>query len=180
MQKISSLLFLLLIILLLTTAYAEIPDSDNRVKIYFFWGQGCPHCEKEKLFLEKLVQKYPQLEIESYEVWLNSENARFFALMSKAYGIKAMSVPTTFIGDFEPIVGYRTDEVTGRKIEEKLKYCIDNGCIDPIRVLERPAKKEKTYEEEVKTITLPLLGGNRPLKNGIACLNHNPCWLRQL
>src|SRR3972149_4723299 len=183
MQKISSLLFLLLIILLLTTAYAEIPDSDNRVKIYFFWGQGCPHCEKEKLFLEKLVQKYPQLEIESYEVWLNSENARFFALMSKAYGIKAMSVPTTFIGDFEPIVGYRTDKVTGRKIEEKIKYCIEHGCMDPIRVLERPAKKEKTYEEQVKTITLPLLGEIDPSKMALPVLtiilagldSFNPC-----
>ncbi len=183
MQKISLLSFLLLIILLLTTAYAEIPDSDNRVKVYFFWGQGCPHCEKEKLFLEKLMQKYPQLKVESYEVWHNQGNARFFALMSKAYGIKAMSVPTTFIGDFEPIVGYRTDEVTGRKIEEKTKYCIEHGCIDPIRVLEIPTKKEKVYEEEVKTITLPLLGEIDPSKMALPVLtiilagldSFNPC-----
>ena len=181
-KKALLFLFLLLPFLLLSTSNAEI-SSDNRVRIYFFWGQGCPHCEKEKLFLEKLMQKYPQLKVESYEVWHNQGNARFFALMSKAYGIKAMSVPTTFIGDFEPIVGFRTDEVTGRKIEEKTKYCIDNGCIDPIRVLERPAKKEKTYEEEVKTITLPLLGEIDPSKMALPVLtiilagldSFNPC-----
>ena len=25
--------------------------SEKQVNVYFFWGEGCPHCEKEKLFL---------------------------------------------------------------------------------------------------------------------------------
>jgi thiol-disulfide isomerase/thioredoxin len=155
-KKVLLLLFILLTIFLLATAHAETRSAGNKVTVYFFWGYGCPHCTKEKVFLEKLDRKYPQLEFRSYEVWFNKENGIFFSQMAEAYGIKAASIPTTFIGDFEPIVGYISDEVTGKKIKNRVIYCIENPCIDPIRVLERPA--EKKYEEEVKIITLPLFG----------------------
>jgi thiol-disulfide isomerase/thioredoxin len=27
--------------------------------VYFFWGDGCPHCEEEKQFLNEMKKKYP-------------------------------------------------------------------------------------------------------------------------
>jgi len=47
--------------------------AGNKLKAYFFWGEGCPHCVKEKAFLEELVKKYPQLEIEDYEIYAHPE-----------------------------------------------------------------------------------------------------------
>ncbi len=182
-KRTLSLLFISLTILLLATVQAEILDASKKVELYLFWGYGCPHCVKEKVFLEKLQQKYPQLEIKSYEVWRNRGNAVFFVQMAEAYGIKATSVPTTFIGNFEPIVGYSNDEVTGKKIEERIKYCIEHLCIDPLTVSERPVKKEPAFDEEGKMVTLPIIGKMDTSKMALPVLtiilagldSFNPC-----
>ncbi len=126
---------LLLPIISVPTAHA----SSEKVVLYFFWGEGCPHCAHEKPFLEQLEQKYTELEVKSFETWGNQENAKLFSDMAKAYGTSAMGVPTTFIGNFEPIVGYGSDETTGKQIEDKVIYCIENGCIDPGEKLENPS-----------------------------------------
>ena len=28
-------------------------QSQNKINLYFFYGDGCPHCEKEDVFLKK-------------------------------------------------------------------------------------------------------------------------------
>ena len=48
----------------------------NPVVIYFFWGDGCPHCAEAEPFLEKLAKRYPEVEIRYYEVWNNEENRK--------------------------------------------------------------------------------------------------------
>ncbi len=172
-----------LLILLLVTFQAKTIPAGNKVELYFFWGYGCPHCEKEKVFLEKLQKKYPQLVINSYEVWRNKGNALFFSRMAEAYSTNATAVPMTFIGNFEPIVGYSNDKVTGGKIEEKIKYCIEHECFNPLVVLKKPVKKEAPKEEESKIITLPILGKMDTSKMALPTLtlilagldSFNPC-----
>jgi thiol-disulfide isomerase/thioredoxin len=159
MLKRTLFLIITLTIFLLVTFQAETIAAGNNVELYLFWGYGCPHCENEKVFLEKLQQKYPQLAVNSYEVWRNRGNALFFSQMAEAYGAKATAVPMTFIGNFEPIVGYSNDKVTGKKIEEKVKYCIEHECVDPLSLLSEPERKETVYDkEESKIITLPVFG----------------------
>jgi len=182
-KKTFSLLLISLTIFLLAVLQSEISYASKKVELYFFWGYGCPHCVKEKVFLEKLHQKYPQLEVISYEVWRNRGNAIFFVQMAEAYRIKATAVPITFIGNFEPIVGYSNDEVTGKKIEERVKYCIEHICIDPLTIPERPAKKELTHNEENKIVTLPIIGEMDTSKMALPVLtiilagldSFNPC-----
>lgn len=158
-KKIFSLLFIFLSIFVLSVLQARILDANKKIQLYLFWGYGCPHCEKEKAFLEKLRQEYPQLTVNSYEVWQNRNNALFFSRMADAFGAKATAVPMTFIGNLEPIMGYSSDRVTGEKIEERVKYCIEHDCINPLSLLSEPKKKETIYgKEENKIITLPVFG----------------------
>ena len=156
-KKISYLLFISLTIFSLPVLQAKTLDDNKKVELYLFWGYGCPHCEKEKVFLEKLQKKYPQLIVNSYEVWRNRGNAFFFSQMAETYGATATAVPMTFIGNFEPIVGYSDDKVTGKKIEEKVKYCIEHECANPLMLLKKPVK-ETVHEEENKIVTLPIFG----------------------
>lgn len=135
--------------------------AKDEVSLYFFWGNGCPHCNKEKLFLEKLKMNYPQLDIRSFEVWNSMENAVVFSQMSEAYGKKIEGVPATFIGDFEPITGYLSDDVTGRIIEERIKQCIEKGCIDPGEKMIKSMEKKAAPEEKTKT-TEDLKEGIKP------------------
>jgi thiol-disulfide isomerase/thioredoxin len=98
--------------ILVTISMAAAQTSDG-VTIYFFWGQGCPHCGAEKPFLEQLEQKYPQLEVKEFETWYNRENAELFQKFLTAHSVPApYGVPTTFIGN-DHVTGYGSDATTG-------------------------------------------------------------------
>jgi thiol-disulfide isomerase/thioredoxin len=99
------------------------------VTIYFFWGEGCPHCDKQKPFLEEMGQKYPTLKVEMFETRKSPENSILFSDIAKAYGTTARGVPATFIGDFEPFVGFA--DYMKPDMEKKIAYCVENGCISP-------------------------------------------------
>jgi thiol-disulfide isomerase/thioredoxin len=152
-------LFVCLALFLLAFFDARIVHPNNKVKLYFFWGKGCPHCTHEKIFLEKLEKKYPLLEVKSYEVWYDQENAKLFSDMAETYGTRPEGVPTTFTGDFKPLVGYQNYEVTGKLIENRIKYCIENICTDPIqKIYKPPIKEEIPAQEKDEIVTLPVLG----------------------
>ncbi len=106
----------------------ELESDPGKVAVYFFWGEGCPHCAHEKPFLEEMHQKYPEIELKMFETWHNQENAKLFQQVAEAYGTTARGVPTTFIGD-KHWVGYA--DYMGEEIESQIKYCIDNGCVNP-------------------------------------------------
>ncbi len=125
MKKI---LFTTLFILGVMTGAVPLLAAESTV-IYFFWGDGCPHCAHEKPFLEEMEAKYPDLEVKSFETWKNKENAELLQKMAAAYGIQARGVPATFIGNFDPIVGYA--DYMAADIENKIASCLESGCIDP-------------------------------------------------
>ena len=95
------------------------------VAIYFFWGDGCPHCAEQKPFLQDLARRYPSIEIHDYEVWYNAENQQLFRKMSTAFGFDPHGVPTTFIGN-RYWEGFSAQ--IGDSIEATVKECAANGC----------------------------------------------------
>lgn len=157
-QNNKLLLFISLAVFLFTVVDITIIHANNNVTLYFFWGKGCPHCAQEEIFLDQLKKKYPQLEVKSYEVWYNKENAKLFSQMAEAYGTRPEGVPTTFIGDFKPVVGYRNYEISGKIVEEKVKVCIKQGCTDPLEKIGKTSVQKEIPAQEDKIITLPFLG----------------------
>ncbi len=141
-------------VFLISTAPSEGANGDasyaRKTKIYLFWGDGCPHCEKEKIFLKELLGKYPEVEIREFEVWYNKENAALFEKIIKAANIKSSGVPATLIGR-QLFIGF--DQETGRRIEEAVRACIESGCDD---ALDSSAKVSDAEQQEI--ITLPLFG----------------------
>lgn len=129
--------------------------AQQKVEIYFFWGQGCPHCAQEKPFLEKMKQKYPQLVVKDFEIYYDAENRALFEKIAKAYNTQSYGVPMTFIGkDF--IVGFATEETTGKEIENLIQKCLKEYCSSPEEILKTGSieKCEKTEKE----ICFSLLG----------------------
>ncbi len=106
------------------------PPTQNMepVAIYFFWGDGCPHCAAAKPFLAELEQKYPSVTVRAYEVWNDVANRDLFMQMTAKYGFEPTAVPTIFIGD-RYWVGY-AEEPYAREIEEAAKACVLGGCPD--------------------------------------------------
>ncbi len=101
----------------------SIVSAEEKLKVYFFYGDGCPHCAKEEIFLDKLEKEYKgKVEILRYEVWYNSKNARLLREMATKIKLNVTGVPITIIGD-KAITGYGDDETTGKLI----KSAIDEG-----------------------------------------------------
>ncbi len=105
--------------------------AEENLNLYFFYGQGCPHCAKEEIFLEKIEKEYDNIQIYRYETWYNGTNARLLAKVGKELGIKTAGVPILIIGG-DVILGYHNDETTGQKIIDKIDKFSENGCSDPV------------------------------------------------
>ena len=145
-------LFILLAVTAIFSSAATDAAQETRrpLKIYFFWGTGCPHCAHEKEFLDAIRKRYPQTIIESYEVWQNPANARFFAKMTQSAGIKSTGVPVTFI-DRRVFVGFSEREKM--EMDRAILNCLEKTCIDPADRLTQSI--EQNIED---TIEVPFLG----------------------
>jgi thiol-disulfide isomerase/thioredoxin len=139
-------LVLLLTVLLGTLAVQTVPVQadaelgEDTLEIFFFWGDGCPHCADEKPFLEELSERYPQVEVKSYEVWYNDENKALFQEMSEQKGFDARYVPTTVIGD-QTWTGY--NDVIKEEIEAVVVAFVEDNPIE---------------QSQGNTIKLPIIG----------------------
>jgi len=139
-------------------------QEEKPVKIYMFWGDGCPHCAVAKPFFEEMAKKYPQVELKFYEVWYIPENQQKFQTMATAYGFEPSGVPTIFIGD-KYWEGYIEDMEP--MFEEEIKRCVALGCIDsgagiiePLaeNVAPNPTVSPSQASNDQKSIKLPLIG----------------------
>lgn len=93
MKGISVLCFLFLLLFLPNNVLAI-----NEVNIYFFHSSSCDICNQERVYLEALKRRYPNMRIYSYEI---SELSNY-DLMQKAKNIyqeNRSGVPYTVIGD---------------------------------------------------------------------------------
>ncbi len=77
----------------------SLQENDNKVVVYFFWGNGCPHCAQTGIFLDELQQQNPRLEVQSFEVWYDEENSKLLGMVAAGFGFEPQFVPTVFIGD---------------------------------------------------------------------------------
>lgn len=78
----------------------NVVKEDNKVNIYFFWGNGCPHCAEEFEYFESIKEKYGNhYNLYTFETWYNEENAKLIYTFADAMGDKVTGVPYTIIGD---------------------------------------------------------------------------------
>lgn len=79
----------------------EIEDAD-KVDIYIFWGDGCPHCEELFAFLESNKKQYGKyFNAYGFEVWYNEENGKILDQVKEELGEQpgSRAVPYFIIGD---------------------------------------------------------------------------------
>lgn len=72
----------------------------DKVNIYFFWGDGCPHCEEEFEFLNSIEEQYGKYyNLYAFETWYNEENVKLIYTFAGAMGDEVKGVPYTIIGN---------------------------------------------------------------------------------
>ncbi|MCD6464153.1 hypothetical protein J7L02_01360 [Candidatus Woesearchaeota archaeon] len=103
--------------------------SQEKVVLVLFWHEGCPHCAKERAFLNKIKNQYP-LQVKEFEI-SSRENGLLFQKVCKAYGFNPVGVPTTFIGD-QYVVGFGSEQTTGEQIRSLIEHCLVSSCVNPL------------------------------------------------
>ena len=60
-------------------------NNTNEVNVYFFRGQGCPHCEEAEEWFKSIEDEYgSKFKIVDYETWYNEDNKETFRKVLKA------------------------------------------------------------------------------------------------
>jgi thiol-disulfide isomerase/thioredoxin len=112
-------------------AFAAAGQPRERVEIYLFWGDGCPHCEREIDFLKRIEAEEPRLRVHYLEVTSDAANRKAFAAVVPKFAIEDPAVPLTLVGD-AAMVGYASDETSGAELRRRIGVCLASGCPDTV------------------------------------------------
>ena len=78
----------------------NIKYDENKVNIYFFWGNGCPHCEKEFEFFESIETEYGDyFTLNTFETWYDEDNREILKQFASNMEDEITGVPYTIIGN---------------------------------------------------------------------------------
>jgi thiol-disulfide isomerase/thioredoxin len=135
--------------------------TTSTTTLYLFYGEGCPHCAKEELFLTDFAKKNPQLLVKKYEVWHNPKNAELLGQVGSALGLKVSGVPLTVVGN-QSVTGFNSVDDTGKEISRLVIENLKTPTQDVVNSL----LTGETVDAQVKTdrntsqqnSTLPWLG----------------------
>ncbi len=140
-------IFILSIMVLMIVSPTKIMANNEEIEIDFFYGVGCPHCAAEKVFLDDLQNRYPDVTINAYEVYENKDNLDLLKAKAKELDIEVNGVPFVIIGD-QYFIGY-SEGYTDQKIEEALLGIVNEGNM----ILDLPF----LGKIDVKSLSLPVL-----------------------
>ena len=166
-MRLRSLIAALLLILLTFTVLAQENQETNIaevnvVHLHMFYGQGCSHCSKLRLFLEDMQSEYSSLVVHEHEVYQDQKGRELFEKMAINYGRGISGVPTVFIDD-KVIVGFSNE--IGKNIQSEIERCLTTDCGNPIEkasshnVEEIIGDASPTPEEKdvTKSLTIPIV-----------------------
>lgn len=158
------LLFLIVFSLLGAVGYANGAESEERkVDVYFFWKDGCPHCERAMDFLRRWEGEEARVRVHYLEISRYTGNYDVFSALVRQFGIERPGVPLTVVGKtyFE---GYDDDSTTGAEIQSAAKACQEVVCRDLVWPLltgipETPAEDlPQPVKKTPKVLKLPIFG----------------------
>ena len=104
--------------------------KEDPVTIYFFSSATCPHCAKEREFLNDLEKKYPEVNVVEYEVVYHPENVPILQEYYKKYNVPKNEqgrVPVTFTPT-KYFIGF--NESIGKGIEGCIRECLGGEKAD--------------------------------------------------
>ncbi len=101
---------------------ADIKPSKDKLNIYIFWGDGCPHCKHLAEFLgEKQSEIGDKISLYTFEVWKDKNNLAFLKSFGKFLGENPKGVPYIIIGNKIYSGFSETDEETKQEIINLIK-----------------------------------------------------------
>ena len=138
-------IFLCLFILLIPS----IVFANDKVDVYLFYGETCPHCANEKKMFAEYMKENDDINLHLYEVYYSRENQKLMQKMADDLGINVSGVPFTIIGD-KHFIGY-SESYTKDKIIKTIKE-------EKIAIKEGNKDNNQNDETNENIINLPIIG----------------------
>jgi thiol-disulfide isomerase/thioredoxin len=123
-------------------------QQDSQINIHFFWGDGCPHCQKVKDsgVLDE-ISKMENVHFREYEIYLDQANLNTFSDISNKLGISPLEQNV-------PLVVIETSE--------NMSYFLgDNAIISNLgrkEAIDEIAKGNLPISQAISVITIPFMG----------------------
>lgn len=159
MKKIKILVLFLLLFIPFNIVKAD------TIKVYLFYGSGCPHCADEEEFFDNYLIDNDEVELVKYEVWGSAENRLLLSKVQDKLNYHKSGVPFLVIGD-NVIVGFSngtTEEIIKDTIKEELNNKNYEDIVDKVVKNENignetEPEEPKKPEKKPTSYTLPILG----------------------
>jgi len=115
-------------------------DELDPIIIYFFRAHGCSYCEEANLFLNELIERYPQIEKQDFDVYMDVESRQLYSNVLDFLERSPQGMPTIIISN-KVWVGF--SDAYRFEIEETINTCITHGCPDVLKEIQL----EESYQE---------------------------------
>lgn len=150
------------IFLILTTLFAgfSFAQAQEKIEVQFFYSPACSVCDREKPFLNDLVEKYPQIKLNSFSI-TEKENAEKLRVFYEEYKVPEEEwglVPATFVNN-EFFIGFNSNGTTAQAIEDSILSLEKQGDVEPGRSIKIPFFGEISISRFSPLVLAVLLGG---------------------
>lgn len=145
-------------------------SPDEGFEVHFFHIPNCSHCEEQEPFNDKLANTYPSIQIIEHDATIPTGSALLSEKLEELGVEDEPAFPITIFGN-QVFGGWKSEETTGRAIEEALQQCLAGNCPPP------------AGEEPGDGIDLPIIGEIVPADYSLPALavilglvdGFNPC-----
>lgn len=151
--------FLLVAALVLFIPFVAKADTKEKINVYIFRGEGCPHCEEaitwfnDTLSKDKEYSEYYNLV--QYEVWYDEDNNELMSKVATELGTQANGVPFIVVGE-KYYSGFSSTE-SPSKLKEAIKEAYNNkGYKDVVEIVKKGDNKK---EEKTNYIPIIIVSG---------------------
>lgn len=157
MKKIRIFIIALLMIMTFIIGQTKCFAASEKINVYLFRGEGCPHCEEAIEWFEGTLAEDPEYseyyELVKLEVWYDEDNDNLMKEVATELGTTASGVPFIVIGD-KYFSGFSLT-ASPDKIKEAIKAQYNNENYQDIVNAVRTGAEIK--DEKDKSSILPII-----------------------
>lgn len=143
MKKIKyvALFLLTAVLLILPVSNAK---AEEKINVYLFWGDGCPHCEEAKKFFSSIKDEYGKYyELVDYEVWGNADNNNLMEDVANRLKEQVSGVPYIVIGE-KTFSGYASSY--DDQIKEAIKTSYESDSyVDVVKEIQEKEDDKESF-----------------------------------
>ncbi len=149
--KLTSLTIILFLTILCMPIVVE---AKEKINVYLFWGEGCPHCETAKEYFNELKKDYSKyFELHSFEVWNNEKNNTLFKNVANELNKNVQGIPFILVGD-KTFSGF--NDAIGKNIKNVIIEQYNSGTSNDI-VSKYIEEKEVPIKRDSQNKYIPII-----------------------